>query len=153
MSSSTQQLPPVAKSFFTFCKKCDVDRYHRVLAHTSSTTAKMKCEVCGGTRAYSLEKEKAEKTKTLTRSTGAAVAARRAVSENAKRSSHLAEYEKMLESSQGSSEQVYNMRMKFEKNQKVSHPKFGLGVIREIYADKVDIVFKDEVRSLVHNRS
>ena len=49
-------LPPVAKSFYTFCKKCDVDRYHMVLAHTSSTTAKIECEVCHSRKTYSLPK-------------------------------------------------------------------------------------------------
>lgn len=146
-----QQLPPVAKSFFTFCKKCDVDRYHRVLAHTTPTTAKMKCEVCGGTRAYSLEKEKAAALRSSRpTSSASSKASRSTASANAKQSSHLAQYELMLEAAVGSS--VYNMKEKFEKNQKINHPKFGIGIIKESFSDRIEIVFRDEVRSLVHNR-
>jgi hypothetical protein len=150
---SIDQLPPVAKSFFTFCKKCDADRYHRVLAHTTPNSAKMKCEVCAATRTYNLAKENAAATAKTPRGPTAASSARKAVSENAKRSTHTAEYEKLLQTSSSQSEQSYNMRLKFEKNQKIAHPKFGLGVIKECFPEKIEIVFKDEVRSLVHNRS
>ncbi|MGE5084935.1 MAG: hypothetical protein ACM3MG_01440, partial [Bacillota bacterium] len=59
-------LPPVAKSFFAFCKKCDADRYHVVLAHTSATSAKIKCEICGSQKTYSLPKTQTKTGKPLT---------------------------------------------------------------------------------------
>jgi hypothetical protein len=139
------QLPPVAKSFFAFCKKCDADRYHVVLAHTSSRTAKIKCEVCGSQKSYSLPKAGS--------STGTAKVTRtRASSESAKRSSHNAEYEALLQAQEGSGEVNYNIKGKFALNQKINHPKFGLGIVRGVQPDKVEVVFSDEVRNLVHNR-
>lgn len=138
------QLPPVAKSFHTFCKKCDADRYHTVIAHTSAKSAKLKCEVCGASSTYTLKAAK---------STGAkkATGTRRAASESARRSSHNAEYESLIAGS-NASEVPYSMKSKFEKNQKISHPKFGLGIVKESHIDKIEIVFADEVRALVHNR-
>ena len=49
-------LPPVAKSLFTFCKKCNADRYHRVLAHTSTSKAKIECEICKSKKTYTAPK-------------------------------------------------------------------------------------------------
>ncbi|MBS1970770.1 MAG: hypothetical protein JSU04_10705 [Bdellovibrionales bacterium] len=139
------QLPPVAKSFFTFCKKCNADRYHVVLAHTTSKTAKIKCEVCGSQKSYSLPKAGG--------ATGAAKVTRaRAGSESARRSSHNAEYEALMQAQESASEVNYSIKAKFSLNQKINHPKFGLGIVRGVQPEKVEVVFSDEVRNLVHNR-
>ncbi len=46
----------------------------------------------------------------------------------------------------------YTMKGKFEKNTKLQHPKFGMGFVKEAMTDKIEVVFEDEVRSLIHNR-
>lgn len=139
------QLPPVAKSFFTLCKKCDADRYHTVLAHTTSRTAKIKCEVCGSQKSYSLPKAS-------TSASGAKTTRTSTRSETARRSSHNAEYATLLETYEKKAPVSYSIKGKFEKNQKIDHPKFGLGVVRDVQNEKVEVVFADEVRNLVHNR-
>lgn len=139
------QLPPVAKSFFTFCKKCNADRYHVVLAHTTAKTAKIKCEVCGSQKSYSMPKAGGVG--------GAAKVTRaRAGSESARKSSHNAEYEALMQAQESASEVNYSIKAKFTLNQKINHPKFGLGIVRGVQPEKVEVVFSDEVRNLVHNR-
>ena len=138
------QLPPVAKSFFAFCKKCDADRYHTVLAHTSAKTAKIKCEVCGSQKSYSLPKAGS--------TGGTAKVTRTRKTESARKSSHNAEYEALLQSQESANAVSYNIKGKFELNQKINHPKFGVGIVRGVHSDKVEVVFSDEVRNLVHNR-
>jgi len=140
-------LPPVAKSFFAFCKKCDADRYHVVLAHTSATSAKIKCEICGSQKTYSLPKAQTKTGKPLT----GAAAKKREQTMNSRKSSHKNEYE-MLMSNDGAATSTYNMKAKFEKNTKLQHPKFGLGFIKDAATDKIEVVFEDEVRTLIHNR-
>lgn len=140
-------LPPVAKSFFTFCKKCNADRYHMVLAHTSAKTAKIKCEVCGSQKSYSLPKAGSSSSGKATVSRS-----RSAASEAARRSSHNSEYESLLENHESAKEVAYNIRTKFSLNQKILHPKFGVGIVRGVQPEKVEVVFADEVRNLVHNR-
>ena len=145
-------LPPVAKSFFTFCKKCDADRYHVVLAHTSSKTAKIECEICHSKKSYSLPKEGAAKTaKTASGKalTGAA-AAKREASANARRSSHNNEYTMLMD--KDVDVVPYTMKAKFAKSTKINHPKFGMGFVRDAMPDKIEVVFSDEVRTLIHNR-
>ena len=147
--TATNQLPAVASDFYTYCKKCDSERYHKVLAHTSSTSAKIKCEVCASTKKYSLPKAPSASRKAA----GAALAARNKVArESARRTSHTAEYEALLQNNESTPTQAYNMKGKFELNHKLQHPKFGLGFIRAIQPDKIEVVFPDEVRTLIHNR-
>lgn len=138
-------LPPVAKSFYTFCKKCDVDRYHIVLAHTSSTTAKIECEVCHSRKSYSLPK------------TGSSSPSARRLSGQSsttkKSTSHTGDYEVRVQNTQNSEPLPFSIKNKYVENQKISHVKFGIGFVQKVYPDKIDVVFSDEVKSLVHNRA
>lgn len=134
-------LPPVAKSFYTFCKKCETDRYHMVMTHTSSTQAKMKCEVCGKTMTWSLPKTSntpgSSKPKTSTARS---------------RSNHREQWELLLQTNAAAPEKSYNLKTKFEVNTLLNHPKFGRGFIKEVQNDKIFVVFEDEVKTLMHNR-
>ena len=136
------QLPAVAKTVYTECKKCGAERYHVVLAHTSATSAKVNCEICGAQKTFKLASPKAAKAL----KPGAKPRATRAN----KADEHRQEYEKLVG---GNGEAVkYNMKANFSQNQKLEHPKFGVGVIRASFPDKIEVVFQDEVRSLIHNR-
>jgi len=138
-------LPPVAKSFYMFCKKCDVDRYHVVLAHTSSTTAKVECEVCHSKKSFSIPKEGSPR-KTASRAASPG-------SVSSRQRSHTGEYENRVQNFADKTSVAYSMKNKFSENQKIQHPKFGVGFVQKVYTDKVDVMFSDEVRTLMHNRS
>lgn len=142
-----QTLPPVAKSVFTDCKKCGAEKYHVVLAHTSSTSAKVECEICHSKKTYKLPK--AAKAKVP----GAAKAPRASSPRgaSARAAAHEAEYQTLLAAANADSV-PYNMKGKFALNQKIQHPKFGVGIVKTSLSDKVEVVFQDEIRSLVHNR-
>ena len=143
---SEQTLPPVASNFHTFCKKCDADRYHKVLTHTTSSSAKLECEVCHAKSTYKLPKAGGAK-----KLTGAA-AKKRADSQAKRKNAHSDEYNQLLEASKKDGAQKYNMKMKFDANQRLEHPKFGVGIIKTAHSDKIEVVFEDEIRMLVHNR-
>lgn len=142
-----RSLPPVAKSFFSFCKKCDADRYHVVVTHTTPTSAKLKCEICGASSTYKLPKEGSDGVKKAL--TGAA-AKRKEQAATARKNAHADEYHKLSESAKAPVS--YNMKMKFEVNSKITHPKFGMGIVTAVQSDKIEVIFEDEVRNLVHNR-
>lgn len=141
-----ETLPPVAKSFSTDCKKCGEERYHTVIAHTTSKSAKMKCEICGATKTYKIGVVAKPK-----KVPGAAKAAREAGVKAAKATAHRTEFDKLVAINDQPSKK-YNMKAKFDLNDKLEHPKFGTGIIRLSLQDKIEVVFQDEVRSLVHNR-
>jgi len=141
-------LPPVAKSFYTFCKKCDADRYHLVLTHTSSTSAKIECEVCKSRKTYSLPK--AGSSSSSTRKSGTGAGGTKAAGSPR---SHTGQYTLMMDNQSDKPSAQYSIKGKFSENQKISHPKFGIGFVIKTFSDKVEVVFQDEVRTLMHNRS
>lgn len=145
MSETMQELPAVGKSFYVDCKKCGTERYHTVLAHKTARSAKVKCEVCGSQKSYSLPKVQ-QRTKPSRPRT-------KAPTEEMKRNAHSAEYDKLMQEHETNPTQNYNMKIKFELNHKLHHPKFGLGLVRSVHLDKIEVVFPDEVRNLVHNRT
>ena len=135
-------LPPVAKSFFTLCKKCGADRYHRVLAHTTTTSAKIECEICKSKRTYSLPKTSTS-SKTKKPST-------RTVS--ARRTSHADEFNTLMANRGEEKGTPFSIRTKFEMDQKIDHPKFGAGFVKNVLIDRVDVMFQDELKTLIHNK-
>lgn len=140
---STMTLPPVAKSFFTFCKKCDADRYHKVITHTSSTSAKIECEVCHSKKTYTLPKaggSMAKKATTGTRKT------------SVRKSSHADEYNQLMMNRGDEKGLPFNIRTKYEMDQKIDHPKFGPGFVKVVQIDRVDVMFSDELKTLMHNK-
>lgn len=141
--------PVVGKSFYTHCKKCETDRYHTVLALPTDSTAKIKCEVCGAQKTWKAPKAAGDKKPSAPR--GAAAKAK-ANAEAARSAAHASEYDSMEKSLNETAPTAYSMKAKFEKDTKLSHPTFGMGFIRAVHPEKIEVVFKDEVRSLVHNR-
>lgn len=156
---SEMSLPTVAKSIYLECKKCGAERYHRVLAHTSTITAKVRCEVCGGSKVYKLPKVQERSASSSSRSSGSSV--RRSSSSTglsasrarSSASSHSDEYHTFLAAHASEAAQAYSMKTNYQNSDKVDHPKFGLGFVRATFPDRVEIVFKDEVKTLIHNRA
>ncbi|MGZ3691239.1 MAG: hypothetical protein ACXVAX_07035 [Pseudobdellovibrio sp.] len=135
-------LPPVAKSFFTHCPKCDADRYFKVLAHTSDTSAKIECEVCHSKRTYKLPKAGGTVTKT----------AKKTTTPKAKRNSHADEYNTLMMNRGAETGTPFSIKTKFELDQKIQHPKFGPGFVKNVLIDRVDVMFEDELKTLIHNK-
>lgn len=144
--SSMVQLPAVASSFYCRCSKCGQDRYHKVLTHTNATTVRLKCEVCGKTGNHNLEVKKASEGKTKS-------AKSTARSLSAKAAAHASQYEAIKGGMASDRAVPYSMKITFKEEQVVHHPKFGLGLVRSVQGDKIEVFFEDEVRFLVHGRS
>ena len=134
-------LPPVAKSFYMHCKKCDGDRYHTVLAHTSSTKAKMQCEICKSIKAYSLPKATSTRKPGSTNST-----------KNSRAKSHTGEYENRIQNQQAKEAIPYSTKTTFSEKQKIQHPKFGIGFVQKAAIDRIDVIFSDEIKILIHSK-
>lgn len=131
-------LPPVARKVFYPCKKCEVERYQVVLAHTTSKAAKLECEVCHTKNTLKIGSAASKKT-----AAGKARAAKSA-------GNHKVRWEQLV--GQAKNPTPYNMREAFEIETVIEHPKFGLGVVTALTNSSIQVVFEDQERSLVHNR-
>jgi len=123
------------------CKKCGVERYHVVVAHATATSAKVECEVCKAKSTFKLTK------KSTSSSTGAK---KRTLKRN---EPNFAAIWSDLKTQIGV-EQVrpYNMKMKFALANAIEHPKFGIGFVTSATNEKIEVVFQEGSRALVHNR-
>lgn len=142
-------LPPVARSVYVFCKKCDTDRYFKVITHTTSTTAKLKCEVCHCHRNYSLGEEKKDYVPPKKKPATAASAAKAATKAANKAESA---WNQMKESYKGPQAVAYAISQNFKDQQSLEHPTFGLGFVTKAHAHKIEVVFADGVKELLHGR-
>jgi hypothetical protein len=148
-------LPPVARNINVFCKKCGTDRYFKVITHTTSTTAKLKCEVCNCLRNYSLDEEKkvnvtddsTAKPKAKKKSTKSSVA-----KVSAKATKAESQWNLMKEQYKGPQAVTYAISHKFNDRQSLEHPTFGLGFVTKAHAYKIEVVFSEGVKELLHDR-
>lgn len=147
MTMTTNVLPPVAKSFHTFCKKCDADRYHRVLTHTSATSAKIECEICKSKKTYSLPKAGSSVAKKATKATG--VGKKRV---SVRKTSHADEFNALMLNRGAEKGLPFSIKTKFATDQKIDHPKFGPGFVKTVQIDRIDVMFEEELKTLMHNK-
>ena len=138
-------LPPVAKSFHTFCKKCNAERYHIVLTHTSPTSAKIECEVCHSKKTFTLKKVGSPMAKKATAAKGTRKVGSR-------KNSHADEFNSLLSKRSDEKGIPFSIKTKFEKDQKIDHSKFGPGFVKSIMIDRIDVMFEEEVKTLLHNK-
>lgn len=143
--TTTNVLPPVAKSFHTFCKKCDADRYHRVLAHTSATSAKIECEICKSKKTYTIAKAGSSVAK---KTTGTGTKKRVGV----RKTSHADEFNALMLKRGAEKGLPFSIKAKFEADQKIDHPKFGPGFVKVVQLDRIDVMFEEELKTLMHNK-
>lgn len=140
--SDLSVLPPVAKSVLYACKKCEAERYHRVLAHTTSSSAKIECEICGSKKTFKLASKKAATKKKATATT------KKRASKTIAPSLWVELNEKF-----GSGGAVsYSFKTTYEPNTILDHAKFGIGYIVRVEGQRMEVVFQDQVRQMVHGR-
>ncbi len=142
MSDFPKVLPPVARNISLPCKKCAMDRFHVVTAHVDSRTAKVKCEVCGSRKTYKIPSEAAKM---------------RALSSKSRKvtpTQSAGDLWRDLNAKIGSNSPLpYRLQHRFYVQTAIQHPKFGLGFITFASYNKIEVVFQDVARALVHNRA
>lgn len=138
------KLPPVAKNVLHFCRKCDAERYHRVLAHISSLNAKLECEVCKSKATLKVTEPKAGR-KMVAKSPGG--------KKKSPVNTHKQMYQEFCEKVGLENPAPYNIRTQFSKDAAIQHPKFGVGFVTQALTDKIEVCFEDSARLLIHNRN
>lgn len=134
-AADIKELPAVASNFYFWCAKCVEDRYHKVLAHPTKTSAKLECEVCKKKSTFKLGGAKKKVTRT-----------------RKKAKSPEEVWTELKDAADISQVEPYNMKKKFKSEMAIDHPKFGLGVVTEANGLSIVVSFQDGSRSLVHNR-
>jgi len=114
----------------SYCTKCKLVIDHAIVAMDGEAIAKVKCKTCGGAHKY----RSAADIKPL----------------RAKKQAHAVKtaealWEACLTEAKGK-ERTYDMTGKYRIGDIVLHDTFGKGVVRKLYCNKCDVLFKDKER-------
>ncbi len=156
MQEELKSLPEVAKRVFLDCKKCEIGRYHIVLAHLNKTSAKVECEVCKSKKTFKLSAAGKKSTKGTSRSSASGQEkGKKSAAGSTSRTSEAKQLEKFNDLKNKyahSGVHPYKMTIKFALNTLIEHPKFGIGIVTGVAGQSISVTFQDEDRSLVHAR-
>jgi hypothetical protein len=114
-----------------YCTKCKLSLDHVVVALDGQTIAKVKCKTCGSTHKFK-NYSGVKKSRTLKKK------------EDAVKAAEIL-WENCLSEAKGR-ERTYDMGGKYRIGDIVLHNTFGKGVVRKIYINKCDVLFKDKER-------
>lgn len=115
---------------------------HRVLSHTSATSAKVECEICKSKKTYKLEAEGGSMAKKATTP--------RKKKEKAPTANDI--FLKLKEKAGSAKARPYRMADTYTTDMMIEHPKFGVGFVVTAGLDKIEVAFEDANRALVQNR-
>jgi hypothetical protein len=121
----------------SFCGKCKFVLAHTVLAMVGKTIARVRCNTCGTDHAFRRAPggSPAAPTRTNTRPTRVVVS-----------------FAAQIEARGPSTARAYTPSATFQVDELIAHPTFGLGIVRAVRRDKVDVAFKAAERTLIHGR-
>ena len=134
----------VSKDVLSYCTKCKLNLGHTIVAMKDSVhIAKVKCNTCNTIQSFkdpSQAKQKANKTRT------------RKTSLTPSKVISVADLwmEKMSSAKKKST--PYAMDGKFREGDIIDHVKFGPGIVEKVVDDKIEVIFRHEIKTLVHNK-
>ena len=128
------------KDVIGYCNKCKLRLAHVIVVMKDELTpGKVTCKTCNATHAF--------KDQPTTR--------KKSVTSSLKAKKADAVLNRWEEAVNQSSETPikYSPRTKFEVDQVLSHPNFGDGVVeKNIDNNKIEVIFKGQIKVLIHNR-
>lgn len=132
----------VGKEVLSYCTKCKLNLAHIIVTmNANGNIGRCECKTCGARHAFKDPSSvKAKKAKTRTKS---------------KRSEGQTISDLWLQavSDTNAKSQAYSIKAKFKEGDIVDHPKFGPGVVEKIIDnDKVQIIFRHDIKTLIHNK-
>lgn len=133
----------VGKEVLSYCGRCKLTLAHLIVSmKDTATLGKVECKTCNATHAYKdPSKVKAKK---------AVTGARR----KTKKEASIADIWLEAVNNSSAKSQAYSIKTKFNIGDIVDHPKFGPGVIeRLIDADKIQVIFRHDIKTLIHNKN
>jgi hypothetical protein len=133
-----------------FCTRCKMDLAHTILAMVGTKVVRVRCNTCGGDHAFRGKQESASSARPARAPTprassggGGSTKAERAV----------VSFEEQLAGKDVANAPRYSPQTTYAVDQVLHHPTFGVGLVREVRGDKVEVAFRVETKTLVHGRS
>ena len=126
------------KEILSYCGKCQLKLAHVIMSmHDSKTPHKVQCKTCNSTHAYKTSAPKSGSAKKT--------APTRSATEMWDNAMKLAGTKPKKE---------YTLRGKFIVGDVIQHPTFGVGFVQSnLSNDKIEVLFQDDFKNLVHGKN
>ncbi len=121
----------VGDTLTSYCTKCKLGLDHVIVAMDGEEIVKVKCKTCGSAHKFR-DPTDVKKPRTVKKKEDAAKVAETL-------------WESCLAAAKGR-ERAYDMGGKYRVGDVVLHNTFGKGIVRKIYLNKCDVLFKDKER-------
>lgn len=132
----------VGKDVLSYCTKCKLNLAHTIVAMKDTKhIAKVKCNTCLTIHAYK-DPSQSTANKTRTKKTSAAPSKVISVSD--------LWMESMSNTHKKS--QPYTIKGSFVAGDIIDHSKFGPGIVQKVVDDKIEVVFRHEIKLLIHQK-
>lgn len=123
----------------SWCTKCKMELEHTIVAMVGNLPKRVKCNTCNSEHNY--RSKPARKS-----NTGASGQKKKPLGKSYK------DYLTLLTETDRSNSREYNIKNTFKENDVIEHPKFGTGLVQSIIkSNKIEVIFKDGPRLLIHN--
>lgn len=132
----------VGKDVLSYCTKCKLNLGHVIVAMKDAKhIAKVKCNTCGSLHAYK-DPSLSKQNKTRMKKTSVTPSKVVSVSD--------LWMEKISNSKKKS--MPYAIDSKFSEGDIIDHIKFGPGIVEKVVDDKIEVIFRHEIKTLVHKK-
>lgn len=134
----------VGKEVLSYCNKDKGTLAHIIVnMKDDHTIGKVECKTCHAVHAYKDPSKVKGKKTTSKKAKGKSRATKQSNSDM---------WLEAVNNTQAKS-QPYSIKDKFEAEDIIDHPKFGPGVVKKLIdANKVEVIFRHEVKTLLHNK-
>ena len=133
---------PVARDLVTRCTKCKLELSHVVVFHNpEGIVQKVKCKTCGSEHKYHPDKKKAP-AKTVKKK-------KRTVT---KKEDFAKEFQRLFEKFSEKEPLQYGISGLFEKDDLIDHKTFGMGIVKNVTYQKMEVAFSEGPRILACGR-
>ena len=134
----------IGKSVDSWCGCCKLMLAHTVEAMVNHKITRAHCNTCGAQHAYRRNPPGTASAKIRGASSGT----------SAKTSGKPVDYQALLRGKDVSQSRAYRTSERFQTDELVDHPTFGIGlVVRLRDSNKIDVGFSDGVKTLTHGAS
>ena len=133
----------VAKETLAYCTSCKMDLNHVIVAMKGDRIAKVQCLTCKKEHVYRAPKGATEPEAKPSR-------AKKASAEDSHSSVEM-EWERLMVAHREHPVKPYSMKGQFGLGDKLNHPTFGEGIVGKlIYPNKLEVIFRNDVKVLIH---
>ena len=137
------------EEILSYCSSCKLDLKHLIVAHKSGNSgavAKVECKTCRKIHSHRAPKGAAGAVSVKQQHERVPRAKAQAVS-------LTAEWNKQLNEAGQKTSKTYSMAQAFDKGDIMEHSHFGRGIVQSLKdATKVEVLFENSLRVLLHNR-